>query len=515
MLNRKQKEKANNFAQNYRYQNSLNQTVYYIPNHKIYKKFKYNAEEVIEYFKQKGYNIIDIQQFEKVETYDHQLILKMSTEADIKIAPERQKEIKTIIEELASDFTTLNEEYEYEVNIPHFKILNLGLMPWELVYIYQYLSDKGYNIRGVDLTIQGEDGFKRVAQNHHINIDRATRPYSEIRRREMVARLSKLYKLKKQTEERINFLNEQILKLENNQQDDLQDELKELLKELKKETIKLKGIENFYYPLRKELISHSLRLAFQYQIDNDVFGRNAEDKMSFIYEGLIKGIDKYIKNYDIKLPNNGRYGKEYALSTFVYWAISWNLNRYRYFEEIPLSAKKQIFFKYLRVKRDLEKEKEKVTIEDIKNRMPEVSTKEIEEAMKIEKLTYGLSSLDEMLEEGELSPEIEGTILLENETVLEETTEEKAIRNYTNEAVKELFTIRVKEKQQGNEEKTYRLITKREEKIMRLRFGFDFDNPKSCEEVGKIIGVTDERVRQIESIALKKLRHPEIVKRIK
>jgi RNA polymerase primary sigma factor len=41
-----------------------------------------------------------------------------------------------------------------------------------------------------------------------------------------------------------------------------------------------------------------------------------------------------------------------------------------------------------------------------------------------------------------------------------------------------------------------------------LRFGIKYGPPKTLEEVGKVFNVTRERVRQIESKALKKLRQP-------
>jgi len=50
-------------------------------------------------------------------------------------------------------------------------------------------------------------------------------------------------------------------------------------------------------------------------------------------------------------------------------------------------------------------------------------------------------------------------------------------------------------------------LTAREEKVLRLRFGLGFDREHTLEEVGDVFGVTRERIRQIESTALRKLRH--------
>jgi RNA polymerase primary sigma factor len=48
----------------------------------------------------------------------------------------------------------------------------------------------------------------------------------------------------------------------------------------------------------------------------------------------------------------------------------------------------------------------------------------------------------------------------------------------------------------------------REEHVLRLRFGLDDGRPRTLEEVGQEFGLTRERIRQIESHALRKLRHP-------
>ena len=51
-------------------------------------------------------------------------------------------------------------------------------------------------------------------------------------------------------------------------------------------------------------------------------------------------------------------------------------------------------------------------------------------------------------------------------------------------------------------------MTPREAKILCLRFGIDSGTDHSLEEIGKQFDVTRERIRQIETQALRKLRHP-------
>lgn len=58
-------------------------------------------------------------------------------------------------------------------------------------------------------------------------------------------------------------------------------------------------------------------------------------------------------------------------------------------------------------------------------------------------------------------------------------------------------------------------LTDREENVLRLRFGLDDGNVRTLEQVGKVFGVTRERIRQIEAKALRKLRHPSRSKQLK
>ncbi|HKL47465.1 MAG TPA: RNA polymerase sigma factor RpoD [Candidatus Izemoplasmatales bacterium] len=58
-------------------------------------------------------------------------------------------------------------------------------------------------------------------------------------------------------------------------------------------------------------------------------------------------------------------------------------------------------------------------------------------------------------------------------------------------------------------------LTDREEKVLRMRFGLLDGKPRTLEEVGKEFDVTRERIRQIESKAIKKLRSPNRSKKLK
>ncbi len=58
-------------------------------------------------------------------------------------------------------------------------------------------------------------------------------------------------------------------------------------------------------------------------------------------------------------------------------------------------------------------------------------------------------------------------------------------------------------------------LSKRERKVLQLRFGLEDGRSRTLEEVGREFGVTRERIRQIETKALRKLRHPARAKKLK
>jgi RNA polymerase primary sigma factor len=51
-------------------------------------------------------------------------------------------------------------------------------------------------------------------------------------------------------------------------------------------------------------------------------------------------------------------------------------------------------------------------------------------------------------------------------------------------------------------------LSEREAGVVSMRFGLTDGQPKTLDEIGKVFGVTRERIRQIESKTMSKLRHP-------
>ena len=60
----------------------------------------------------------------------------------------------------------------------------------------------------------------------------------------------------------------------------------------------------------------------------------------------------------------------------------------------------------------------------------------------------------------------------------------------------------------GEVDRLLSVLDEREKEVVRLRFGFGGEDPRTLEEVGTALHLTRERIRQIERTALSKLRHP-------
>ncbi len=64
-------------------------------------------------------------------------------------------------------------------------------------------------------------------------------------------------------------------------------------------------------------------------------------------------------------------------------------------------------------------------------------------------------------------------------------------------------------------ESVLKTLTPREEKVIKNRFGLEGAQERTLEEVGQEFNVTRERIRQIETKSLRKLRHPARMRKLR
>jgi len=132
---------------------------------------------------------------------------------------------------------------------------------------------------------------------------------------------------------------------------------------------------------------------------------------------------------------------------------------------------------------------------------------------------FGQKSLEELeaslATKGFLSPTVGEQQETDAEYVVEErptdtSPEEMLLRAIFGESISRLSDMDMEEPSELREE-TERLLgslSTREARVLQLRYGLSDGKPETLQEVGERFGVTEERIREIETEALRRLRHP-------
>ncbi|MBI4304517.1 MAG: sigma-70 family RNA polymerase sigma factor, partial [Chloroflexi bacterium] len=116
--------------------------------------------------------------------------------------------------------------------------------------------------------------------------------------------------------------------------------------------------------------------------------------------------------------------------------------------------------------------------------------------------------IDWLLEAGYREPiALETPVGDEDESELADLIEDERAVAPEEEAAKEMLKDDIKE--------TLKELPAREQRVIELRFGLNGERERTLEEVGAELGVTRERIRQIERQALMKLRHPSRSRKLK
>ena len=200
--------------------------------------------------------------------------------------------------------------------------------------------------------------------------------------------------------------------------------------------------------------------------------------------GLIKAVEKY------------DYKKGFKFSTYATWWIKQSITRYiddcENTIRIPVHLHQRINF----IKRKKQELSNELQREPSLDELAEVCDMEADKIIEILKRDKNVVSLDTTIKEDEDSSLVE---FIPSDANLDDVVIHEVEQKNLREKIDELLTG----------------LNEQEQKVLRMRFGLDDDDPKTLEEIGKVFGVTRERIRQIEAKAIRKLRHPSRLKQLK
>ncbi len=308
-------------------------------------------------------------------------------------------------------------------------------------------------------------------------------------------------RLIKRLREKYNFDEEELL---NKKMSGPNNELKKIVAELERYKKFLKKCEDYFgvppdelwksgevisqacFKLKKtkeELVKANLRLIISIARRYSPNGLFLSDLIQEGNIGLLKAVEKF------------DYRKGFKFSTYATWWIRQAITRYLAENTRTIRIPVHIIETIYKISKIIS-----TKFYQGYGREPTLEELSKEIGLPVEKLNYIFKVMKQPISlETTVGDEEDSTLgdFIEDQNTLK--PEEVTFNSALSEKIRELL----------------KTLSPREEKIIRMRFGIGEKDYYTLEEVGKKFGVTKERIRQIETIALRKLKHPNRVKLLK